>query len=154
MNPFEMIFVPGGRLSRLPYFLAGLALTFGTLVVVVLAVTTGIAIGARAFSTQGAGGQNAAAVIVVVLIMLVALCAYLYGTVNLTVKRLHDLDMSGLHSIWIYGLGFVGSVFQHLQTPLGLVAYLLCTLASFGVGLALLFMPGVDVANEYGHVFE
>ena len=66
----------------------------------------------------------------------------------LTVKRLHDIGLSGGNAIWIIGLNVVGSVAGEASSGLA-IAF---NLASLGVGLWLLFARGQSQANEYGPV--
>ena len=81
-----------------------------------------------------------------------ATLAYIYGTVNLAAKRLHDLGMSGWHLAWIYAVSFFGTMMGMTQSTFGSIVYLITLLVSAGIGFWLLLMPGQDHDNQFGLV--
>lgn len=130
-----------GRLGRLAYF------GYGVLAVVLAGIM--MAIGSFLLTTFGRNGQLQAegfgvaglGIVVVAILMLVI------NTLALAVKRLHDLDRSGHHLWWIYGIGIAESVmFNAGQTALGG----LLTLISFGAGIWLWFARGTNGDNRFG----
>ena len=151
MNPFALVFVPGGRIARLPYFLCGLAVvTVFAIVLGVLLVTSIAAL----WPNGSASSQSVVLALLFFLIAAVALGGYVYAIVNLMVKRLHDMGMSGFHVVWIMALNFVTSWFNYMDSPTGAVIHGIGILASFGIALWLLFTPGEPHVNDYGSIFE
>lgn len=151
MNPFALVFAPGGRIARLPYFLCGFApMTVFAIVMGVLLVT----LFASVWPVQSQHGQPAIITLFFIVSVAVALGGYIYAIVNLMVKRLHDMGMSGFHVVWIMALNFVTSWFNYMDSPTGAVIHGIGILASFGIALWLLFTPGEPHVNDYGSIFE
>ena len=123
-----------GRIRRLAYFGYSIALTvlFGALIVG----------GMLSFDGAGPGVVLGGA------LFLAGIVGAVWCGLALTVKRLHDLGLSGYNAAWIMGLNVVGSVVGQASGGLA-IAF---DLASFGVGLWLLFASGQVQANEYGPV--
>lgn len=138
MDPIELLFTPRGRLARLPYFIAGLALTVamfllvgGVMVFSVGALFTGMA----AFGLLG------------MLAMLAILLGGSYCSVILMIKRLHDIGLTGWHSAWIMLL-FTIAQFGDADDPSAIAA--VAALGGFAASLWLLFKRGDAYANQYG----
>lgn len=123
-----------GRMARLPYFgyslLAALFL-FISIMVGILVVAGG----------DGAG----VGVLLGGLVVLVGFGFGLTASVAITIKRLHDIGLTGLHCIWIYMISLAGGAF-----PSDSVMGVLANVAAIGVGLWLLFAPGQKADNDYG----
>jgi len=131
----EAWFVWSGRMGRLAYL--GYSLLLG-LILVVLALI--LILPAR-------NTTNADALALVVFVVTGA--AGLWGSVCMGVKRLHDMDMSGLHYLW---MGVLPGVLSGLGNgahimPLSFVGGLM----SLGVLLFLLLWPGTDGMNRFGY---
>ena len=125
------LFSAQGRLARLPYF----GYTILTKVIMILALL------GLVFSFTSHGGI---AIGLAMIILVPVLIAMFWASINLTIKRLHDFNFSGMHTIWIYVLAFGTGAFQ--QSDFGI----LLSLVSFGVSLWLLFMPGSPEPNNFG----
>jgi uncharacterized membrane protein YhaH (DUF805 family) len=67
------------------------------------------------------------------------------GTVSVIVRRLHDLDLSGLHALWV-GAALIGAIVLSYQSDFLLF---LCLLP-FAIWLWLLFCPGTEASNRFG----
>jgi uncharacterized membrane protein YhaH (DUF805 family) len=77
------------------------------------------------------------------------------GGFSLAAKRLHDLDMSAWHYVWIVFVPLIlngfGVAMQQAGTNLpGLMATLVAGLISVVMGLFLLLWPGTDGTNRFG----
>jgi len=132
-------FAPGGRIGRVQYLLGHLVgLTIAMLAMALLAVV-GVFFGAVGLSVIRTLCFAAG--------FIALFGGAIYVMVVLIVKRLHDLGMSGMHCIWIMALSFAASAAEGAGEAGASAFFSLCSL---GVGLWLLFAPGVDHANEYG----
>jgi uncharacterized membrane protein YhaH (DUF805 family) len=129
-NLFSALFSPRGRMARLPYF--GYSVLLLVMMMAMLAVMVfGVAAGPEAVSTLGIVG-----------IIVVGLIA-LYSDICLTMKRLHDLNLSGLHAIWIYCLSLAACATSGVGQDHGIMI----SLASLVASLWLLFAPGTKNAK-------
>ena len=134
-----MEFLFGGRLGRLGYF--GLSLAFSCFIGLTFAAV------ARIFGpAPGDKAASLSAGLIFCMIVLYALAAFI-GLV-LTVKRLHDLDMSGWHYLWIISLPAIlfGLSFGLHSKDMALIAIGTQLLIWFWVS----FWPGSPGANQYG----
>ena len=133
-----MDFLFGGRLGRLGY--VGGSVVSGLLISVLM-----MAVG-RVFGRGGIAEGNETGAVTAMLVLFAA--AILVGLV-LTVRRLHDLNMSGWHYAWMVALpallfGFAFGMHSR-------------DLHAFGVGTELViwlwvaFWPGTDGMNRYGY---
>jgi uncharacterized membrane protein YhaH (DUF805 family) len=125
-----------GRLARLRFFGRSIFVGVGAAAVSIASVPF--------FSTDTRLGYWAG---VLVLIMALALLAV--GLASLTIRRLHDLGLSGYHAIWV-GAAQVGWAVLSRAPPEKLV---------FGLPLAavclwITFWPGNRKANRFGDVPE
>jgi uncharacterized membrane protein YhaH (DUF805 family) len=80
-----------------------------------------------------------------ILIVAAALVLLFVGGVSLTIRRLHDLGLSGYHAIWV-------TAAQTMWVPLsyGPPEIMLAGLPLAAVGLWLLFWPGNRGPNRFG----
>ena len=123
-----------GRLGRLAYF------GYTMLLAVILAVVATLLI----FPLRNS--PNAQSVIVMVAVILGAIG--LYAGFCLAAKRLHDMDMSAWHYLWMV---LVPGAFQGFGSATHNVAVtVIGSLLSLAIGLFLLFWPGTDGPNNYG----
>jgi uncharacterized membrane protein YhaH (DUF805 family) len=135
------LFSWSGRMGRLAYF--GYSLLLGA-VLVVLGLVLLLPL------RNAADSRGVMIAIVAVLVVMGIL-----GGFCLAAKRLHDLDMSALHYVWIIFVpallnGF-GAAMQQLQMTLpALFCSLFGGLISVVMGLFLLFWPGTEGPNRYG----
>ena len=131
---FETLFGLQGRLSRAAY------IGYGLLNCVVMGIVIGVlfAVGASALQ-PGKGGGAAGPALGALAAAVPLLLASLWVNIALGVKRLHDMDMSGAHMVWIViSSAVVGAIpFIGLLFSLGLLLWLWCT-------------PGTDGANRFG----
>lgn len=135
------LFSWGGRLGRLAYF--GYSLLLVTILLVL-----GLVLLLPLRNAENAAGVTAA-------IMIILAVMGIMGGFCLAAKRLHDLDLSAWHYVWMVFLpaifnGF-GAAFKQLNMPgPALATALLGLVISLGIGLYLLFWPGTDGANRFG----
>jgi uncharacterized membrane protein YhaH (DUF805 family) len=74
-----------------------------------------------------------------------------WASIALGVKRLHDLNLSGAHMIWIYLLNvFIGLLSPFIIFSWGVVLVMLGALLSCGIMLWLSCTPGTNGDNKYG----
>ena len=120
-----------GRLARLPFFGRGVFLG-------VVASALGMA-SIPFFSREGLWWWLG------ILVVAAALVLLFVGGVSLTIRRLHDLGLSGYHAIWV-------TAAQTIWVPLsyGPPEIMLAGLPLAAVGLWLLFWPGNRGANRFG----
>jgi uncharacterized membrane protein YhaH (DUF805 family) len=124
-----------GRLGRLAYL--GYSLLLGLLLALIALIMI--------WPAYGTPNQNTIFALAFVILGLIAF----WGGLALTVKRLHDLDMSGWHYLWIsLAPSFINGVGRAMHS---------LPVAIFGSALALifalflLFWPGTDGSNNYGY---
>jgi uncharacterized membrane protein YhaH (DUF805 family) len=124
-----------GRLARLPYF------GYSLLLMILGLVPVGIGISLS-------GGAAADASIVLMLAgPIVATC----GAVGITIKRLHDMGMSGAHAFWISAIIFI-SIASDRSSQIDPGFALSMWVIECGIGLWLLLAPGQPEDNQYGPV--
>lgn len=124
-----------GRLARLRFFIRHIYLTIA--VVVLFALSISLLINGGLWWWLGA------------LVAASALALLCVGEASLIVRRLHDLDWSGYHIIWV-GTAEIGSVALSYGSP----KFVLLSLPLSAVGFWLLFWPGSAKANRFGAVPE
>ena len=120
-----------GQLARLPFFSRGVLLG---VVAAALAMAS-----IPFFSREGLWWWLG------ILVVAAALVLLFVGGVSLTMRRLHDLGLSGYHAIWV-------SAAQTMWVPLsyGPPEVMLAGLPLAAVGLWLLFWPGNRGPNRFG----
>jgi uncharacterized membrane protein YhaH (DUF805 family) len=124
-----------GRLGRLAYFGYSILLWLVLTLIAVIMVWP-------AYKTPN---QDT----VILLASLIVGALAIWGGLALTVKRLHDLDMSGWHYLWMGLLpALVNGVGRGMHSlPITIAGVVL----SLVFGLFLLFWPGTDGSNAYGY---
>lgn len=132
MSFTQIMFGFGGRIARLPYF------GYNVLATVVGLLCIGV--GAAGFAMGGGGAVLGG------ILFLAGLVGLVWASLALAIKRLHDMGMGGIHLVWIAGLGAIGGAVEETSSALSVI----CTLASLGVQLWLLFTPGEPHSNDYG----
>jgi uncharacterized membrane protein YhaH (DUF805 family) len=135
------LFSWSGRMGRLSYF--GYSIL---LVAVLLGLGLLLLLPLR-------NAVDATGVIIAISVLLGAMGVL--GGFSLAAKRLHDLDMSAWHYVWIIFapaiLSGVGAAMQQAgMTFPGLMASLMGALISLVMALFLLLWPGTDGANQFG----
>lgn len=119
-----------GRLNRLHYFVLSTSV-FGFLIL----AGTGIIGIYDAY-------ENVLALVMVAVLFI--LC--FYSSVVLTIKRLHDVNYSGVHLCWIYPLILLAA---ELEKPAPVFAAIV-SCANLAISLAILLAPGTPSDNDYG----
>ena len=131
---FERFFFFSGRLARLPFFLRGIQV--GIVAVVIFFISLPLFMnGSRALWWAGLA------------VVAVAIAVLGVSTVSLTVRRLHDLGLSGYHAIWVIAADVAAEVLSY-----GSTGALLFSLPFAAIGLWLLVWPGNKAADRFGSV--
>lgn len=133
MSFTQALFSFRGRLGRLAFF--GYLL-FMYAVVGLLFGAGLISVGAK----DGGGGLG-------VLVIAAAVILFLWIDLALLIKRLHDLDFSSNHLIWVSAPSMIAT-FGASGLSGGILALL--WVAHFLIGLYLLFAPGTLGPNKFG----
>lgn len=143
MNLFKLYFSREGELSRLPFFLSYLGLMFGYGVFLgIMMFMFMVVIG---FGIAGGGNTGTAlGIIALAFIAIPVVLIVIYSSAVITVKRLHDLGLSGVHVIWIFGLNLLTGLTSLFDNVFFQIFTLLMALAQIGIALWLLFTPGVQ----------
>jgi uncharacterized membrane protein YhaH (DUF805 family) len=126
-NLFSALFSPHGRMARLPYF-GYSVLVLIAFIAVFSVMAFGIATGPELVVTLGINT------------IMVAGAVALYSSIVLSMKRLRDLGVSGLHVIWIYGLSLAACATNGVGRDHGIMLSL--SLASLVASLWLLLAHG------------
>lgn len=119
-----------GRLARLPFFIRGVYLTIAMMVFLVASIPL--------FSSELRWAGFA--------VLFGGIAVTAAGEISLTVRRLHDLGLSGYHAIWVAAADAAGTILSYGDTDL--MVYL--SLPLLLIGLWLLFWPGQARANRFG----
>jgi uncharacterized membrane protein YhaH (DUF805 family) len=130
----ERFFSWNGRLARLPFFLRGIQVGIAAVVIFFASLPL--------FMNGGALLWWAGIVIVAF-----AGAVPVIATVALTVRRLHDLGLSGYHAIWVVAADAASEVLSY-----GSAKAVLFSLPLAAIGLWLTFWPGNKNANRFGSV--
>jgi uncharacterized membrane protein YhaH (DUF805 family) len=131
---FERFFSFDGRLARLPFFLRGIQVGISAVVIFFLSLPLFMN-GGRALWWAG------------ILVVALAGAVIIIATVSLTVRRLHDLNLSGYHAIWVVAADAASEVLSYGSTKA-----MLFGLPLAAIGLWLMFWPGSKQANRFGAV--
>lgn len=132
----ERFFSFDGRLARLPFFLRDIQIVIVAVVIFFLSLP---------FFINGGRALWWAGILVVALAGVVLVVA----TVSLTVRRLHDLGLSGYHAIWVVAADATSEVLSY-----GSAKAVLFSLPLAAIGFWLLFWPGNKDVNRFGAVPE
>jgi len=122
-----------GRLARLPFFIRGIYLSIVVTVFLVASIPL-FANGSRILWWAGLA------------VLIVGIAIAVVSEISLTVRRLHDLGLSGYHAIWVGAADVVGTILSYSNEDLAV--YL--SLPLLAIGLWLLFWPGQAAANRFG----
>ena len=133
---FERFFSLSGRLARLPFFLRGIQVAIVAVVIFFASLP---------LFMNGSRGLWWAGIAVVA----VAIAMLGVSTVSLTVRRLHDLGLSGYHAIWVIAADVAAEVLSY-----GSSRALLFSLPLAAIGLWLIVWPGNKAADRFGAVPE
>jgi uncharacterized membrane protein YhaH (DUF805 family) len=125
-----------GRLARLRFFARNIALGIGPGVLFIASLPL--------FSTDTQLGFWAG-----VLLVIAGFALFAVGLASLTVRRLHDLGLSGYHAIWAVAAQ-AGLVVLPYASP----AKSLFAVPLAAVWLWISFWPGSRTANRFGDVPE
>ena len=90
-------------------------------------------------------GAEMVGLTVVIIGMVGAFGAYIWSSVCISIKRLHDLDMPGWWYLGLWLLGVAGAVVQ--QDSPGLSA--MCSLVALVGYILLMVLPGTKGANRF-----
>jgi uncharacterized membrane protein YhaH (DUF805 family) len=121
-----------GRLPRLGFFRDAVWLGF---IVGVFAV-----LGTQSLIQGGAGSIFGP-------IWLAVGALLIWGGIALTIRRLHDIGLSGVHVIWIWLVNVAATSFIAVSPVLSLLSSFL----ALGVALWLLFAPSDPALNKYDY---
>jgi uncharacterized membrane protein YhaH (DUF805 family) len=133
---YDRFFIFDGRLARLPFFLRGIQV--GILAAILFFATLPLFMnGSPLLWWAGLAG-----VILSVAVLAVA-------TLSLTVRRLHDLSLSGYHAIWVVAAEVIAQCLSY-----GSNKAILFSLPLVAIGLWITFWPGKRDANRFGAVPE
>ena len=133
MTISQTLFSFSGRIGRLAY----LGYTLLMALFVGVTIGGGIALMATGETTGAVLGGGLAAI---------GFLLSIWMGLALLFKRLHDIGMSGAHSIWIYLINLAPNATALVSPTVTILLYIV----SFGVMLWLLFMPGDAEPNKYG----
>ena len=126
-HAIALLFSHRGRIGRLAFAACGTLVVLGALTLLYVSVSL-------AGNDQGAGGGAISAVA-----FLLAL-AGLWSLTALLAKRLHDLNRSGWHGLWIIALWLSPNLFDDALSTIA-------TLAAAATGIALVALPGTVSQN-------
>jgi uncharacterized membrane protein YhaH (DUF805 family) len=131
---YDRFFMFNGRLARLPFFLRGIQV--GILAAILFLATLPLFMnGSPLLWWAGLAG-----VILSVAVLAVA-------TLSLTVRRLHDLNLSGYHAIWVIAAEVIAQCLSY-----GSNKAVLFSLPLVAIGLWITFWPGKRDSNRFGAI--
>ncbi len=122
-----------GRLARLPFFIRSIYLSIASTLLLIASIP---------LFSSGSGVLWWAGLAVVI----GAIAIPAVGEISLTVRRLHDIGLSGYHAVWVGAADAAGTVLSYGKTDVAI--YL--SLPLLAIGLWLLFWPGEAGANRFG----
>lgn len=131
MSLTDIFFRLEGRLGRLSYLGYSLLATLAAALLIVLGF--------------GIISMNNPAGALGLVPIFLGVMGLFWSHLALTVKRLHDIGLSGLHMVWIWGIDLLPGIFS-AQPSLAMVLNVLSIL----VGLWVLLTPGEKRDNLYG----
>jgi uncharacterized membrane protein YhaH (DUF805 family) len=133
---FGRFFSFNDRLARLPFFLRGIQVGIAA-VVIFFASLPLFMYGGRVLWWAGIAVVAAAVAVLGI------------STVSLTVRRPHDLGLSGYHAIWVVAADAASEVLSRGSTKA-----VLFSLPLAAIGLWLMVWPGNKDADRFGAVPE
>ena len=129
----ERYFSFNGRLARLPFFVRGIYISIAAFVPWVVSIPL-FASGSRVLWWMGLA------------VLVASIAAIASSSASLTVRRLHDLGLSGYHAIWVGAAELGWTALSY-----GPEYAILLGLPLFTIGLWLLLYPGNARANRFGN---
>lgn len=134
----NLFFSFAGRLGRLGFLFRGMALGITTSVLLVVGFTLFV---------------HGALWWLGLLILIIALAALLVGYASLLARRLHDMNFSGYHAIWVVPVEILGVLVPAAMTSEGVDTSrfddALFTVIAV-IGAFLLLWPGTKGENRFG----
>lgn len=128
----QALFSFTGRIGRMAYF------GYFFVLCIFMAV---FGAGAALVAKTGDGGA-----IVGGLMMIAMGIAYLWAGMAITVKRLHDINLSGLYLIGFYGIAIAAFALTQVNATVSILLYV----AQAMIGLYIVFAPGTQGSNRFG----
>ena len=95
-------------------------------------------------------GAEMVGIAVIIIGMIGAFGAYIWSSVCISIKRLHDLDMPGWWYLGLWLLSVAGAVVQQDSPGLGL----LCSLVALVGYVLLMVLPGTKGNNRFDRIIE
>jgi uncharacterized membrane protein YhaH (DUF805 family) len=130
----DALFSFKGRLPRLDYLINSI------FVFIMLGMFSLLGVGIINIQPQTTGNM-----VVGFIVIFAAFIAYLWANMAMTVKRLHDLNYSGLCMIWINLLGLCSDNLVSVAPALGIILLFIY----IGLVIALYVVPGTVGENRY-----
>lgn len=150
-GPFKLnLFSPKGRLGRMRFFTFSYALMFAFSILIAIFV---MVFAATAFDMSKV---SFSAIIPIVLLSII----WVYLTIMLIIKRLHDMNASGWWILMplglLFGLGIISGILAS-RNPSGSATMvtlmtLISPLSTLVIGAILTLMPGTKGKNRFGSV--
>ena len=140
MKFLKKIFTTQGRLNRLPYNMysfALLAISFVT--IFLMSMLQGVASTIEPISALAFG----------LLAFIVGMAAFI-GQVTLTIRRLHDLNLSGWYYLLYIVFSILPAVFYNEESLTMIFIALVFSLVSLILPLFVIFKRGTAGENKYG----
>ena len=130
-----------GRINRLSYFLRVLLIIFGAFII-------GFVLG----FIYGLTGSSVSLVFLIPVGIVVSIAIFI-ACVSLVIRRLHDLNLSGIWYFVILGIGVTSSLLDQIFGELAPISSVVIFLnvISIIIFLVLLFWPGTRGPNNYGN---
>lgn len=138
----KKFFAFAGRIGRLSYLLRGMGLGIATGALLVA--------GATLFFYGGLWWLG-------IPIFVAALAALVVGYASLVARRLHDMDFSGYHAIWVVSVQlvcvFVLPALIGAEVDIPAISGIdpIFNLATVAIGTGLLLWPGTKEENRFGY---
>lgn len=124
-----------GRIARLQYF------GYNILIVILAALAACIGIGLITVNNTGLS-------IIATIFLIIVFAFYVYASMTIMAKRLHDIGYGAINIIWIWLLGVASTAIEQSSPTFGMIL----SLISLGISLYILFAPGQPFPNQYGNI--
>lgn len=136
-----------GRIGRLQYL--GYHMVSYVLLLLAMAAAWVIYSITAALNTSLPGAEMFG-IAVVIIGMIGAMALYVWSSVCISIKRLHDLDMPGWWYLALWLVGVAGAVVQQDSPGLGA----LCSLVALVGYVLLMVLPGTKGNNRFDRIIE